>query len=636
MTKLKIRASALTLLLLLAVAGVALSQDAESISVIGSAIVNPLVEALAEDNGRPVDIRTMGTAAGIDQFCNGAIDLATATRAISEAESVICAANEVDFSEFILGHRIVAFIAGVDVPLECLPEFQLDALLKPTASNAATDWTFYDPESELALTLILPRDDQIEYAIVDELVVGDGLRRDVQSYSDSAEAIGLVREAAGALAIVPWSEGLASAEGIKLLEFSGEEAVGCASPSAESVESDEYSAALSLRLYVNRARLDASQSLSELMQFMLDEANAPLIAARGITPATSAGYALNAAVLADAEAETQFDLSFDIFERLDELSGEITIVGAANSFAVLERVSEDLSVRSESFEVAFKLAGRDAGVASVCGNEADIAAVDAEVVLGAEAACEASDIVAHGLNLGAEATVLLANASDDYASCLSSAQIARLWSAESTESVTNWSQLDSSFPEQDLTLFGLRTLGTETDILLQGAGEVIPPIRRDTEKDFSPLYRAAAVANVPGALTYMAWADYQDVLENEQANIKLVAVDDGAGCIVPTTVTIEDGSYPLSRSASLLVGEASLADINVQAFLWQLFDEDNWFFVEDAGFIGVSRLDLPIIQRQLRQRFAAAVEKFPATEAGDEPGADEASGDAPSTDSASG
>ena len=294
MIKLKIRASALTLLLLLAVAGVALSQDAESISVIGSAIVNPLVEALAEDNGRPVDIRTMGTAAGIDQFCNGTIDMATATRAISEAESVICAANDVDFSEFILGHRIVAFIAGALMcRLNVLPEFQLDALLKPTASNAATDWTFYDPESELALTLVLPRNDQIEYAIVDELVVGDGLRRDVQSYSDSAEAIGLVREAAGALAIVPWSEGLASAEGIKLLEFSGEEAVGCASPSAESVESDAYSAALSLRLYVNRARLDASQSLSELMQFMLDEANAPLIAARGITPATSAGYALN-------------------------------------------------------------------------------------------------------------------------------------------------------------------------------------------------------------------------------------------------------------------------------------------------------------------------------------------------------
>ena len=62
-------------------------------------------------------------------------------------------------------------------------------------------------------------------------------------------------------------------------------------------------------------------------------------------------------MLADAEAETHFDLSFDIFERLDELSGEITIVGAANSFAVLERVSEDLSVRSESFEVAIQAGG---------------------------------------------------------------------------------------------------------------------------------------------------------------------------------------------------------------------------------------------------------------------------------------
>jgi len=47
--------------------------------------------------------------------------------------------------------------------------------------------------------------------------------------------------------------------------------------------------------------------------------------------------------------------------------------------------------------------------------------------------------------------------------------------------------------------------------------------RLDTETNADPLYRAAATANVEGALTYMGWKDYVRALVNNQANIRPVA-----------------------------------------------------------------------------------------------------------------
>ena len=112
------------------------------------------------------------------------------------------------------------------------------------------------------------------------------------------------------------------------------------------------------------------------------------------------------------------------------------------------------------------------------------------------------------------------------------------------------------------------------DMLMKAAGQAIPPIRRDTETHRDRFIARAAVGNAPGALTYMSWADYQNVLKNEQANIQLVSVDDGAGCIAPSEANISSGAYALARPASLLVNESSLrTEISLQSYLWSLFTD---------------------------------------------------------------
>lgn len=602
------------------------AQADEAFSVAGSALANVLIENLAEAAGiDSLSIQSNGSAGGIDAFCAGETDLATASREMTSAERAICDAYETAFSEILIGHHIVAIIAHSDAPAQCLPLDTVEAALRPTASNVVSDWSFYREENaELPLSAVLPETDALAYVIVDSVVAGDGLRLDSQHFEAAAEAIDIVADTAGALAVVPWTNQAGNYESVQLLEISGDLG-GCSLPSAENVEGEDYPLALSLYVYVNRAALDSNDILSEFMQFSIGEASAGVIEAAGAIPPSGATAELNARVLADADAGPGVSGDAGDFRIPADLSGEIQIVGSATAHQALQRAGSGLG---EQLNINFAYAGISAGIGRLCAGEADIAALDDAVEADMLADCATNGVATIPLELGAQAAVLVSNAADDFAACLTTDQVNTIWRAESESIVERWADAADAFPDQQLTLFGLSSLDIHTDILLQGAGKTIPPIRRDTEQDFDPLYRAAAVGNVRGGLTYMAWNDYQRALENAQANIQLVAVDAGSGCVEPNASTIKDGIYPLSRRASLLVSEASLADINIQALLWSLVDEGNWTAQQRDGFLSAETLELPIIRRELLRRFADAESRYaPAEASAESAGEDEADDD---------
>ena len=624
MAKFKIYTGALLLLLLVTGAGWVVAQAPSDITVVGSAIANALIERLAEASGATsLAITSGGTTDGIDQFCNGKIDLVTATRPMTAAERAICAANDVVQSELLIGHHIVSFITSADAAVECLSQSQLRDVLKPSASNAVTDWSFAGEDmAELPLTLLLPADHQIEYFIADSLVPGDGLRLDAQTIENAADRAALVGETEGSLALLAGLEAKKYAEAITIVEISNDNAGDCTSPSAEGVASGDYEFALPLYVVVNRARLNASDSLADFMQFVVGESGADATRAAGLTPPTETTLELNALILSDADAAASASGDGDEYQIPLELNGEVKLVGAANAYQILRRVGDKLTESYERFSYDFTAAAPPTGLNSLCNGEADIALLDDALDPDALEACAAKSLVALPLELGAQATVLLANAGDEHSACLTTEQVSAIWGASSGSDAANWTDIDAAFPDQQLTLFGLSFTDQYTDILLQRAAEVIPPVRRDTEKDYDPLYRAAAVGNVAGGLTYMSWPDYQNVIANQQANIQLVALDQGSGCVEPHIGSIEDRSYALSRPASLLIGEESLAKSQVQSFLWSLADDDNWSLLERDGFVGASTLDLPIIRRNLSTWFTQAEAAYPQEgsdlESGDE------------------
>jgi phosphate transport system substrate-binding protein len=180
-----------------------------------------------------------------------------------------------------------------------------------------------------------------------------------------------------------------------------------------------------------------------------------------------------------------------------------------------------------------------------------------------------------------------------------------VWSA-SGEAVSTWDQVSADMPAAPITLFAPRAGSALPDLLLLTASSQSLVARPDAEQNDDPLYRAAATANVEGALALVSWPDYQRILANNQANIQLVAVDGGSGCTLPSVETIADGSYPLSLPTQILFNQAALTAPEVQAFAFYMVSSDNYANLEAQGYVGVLPGDLAGIRDHLQRAVLAA------------------------------
>ena len=596
------------ILLLAGAASISAAQDGHQITIVGSRIGNALIDALSNVHAaESVAVTTNGTSAGIQQFCGGGADIVSALRPISAAEVADCISNDVAFSEFLIAHKIVAFAAHNSAPVTCLTRNQIEAFVKPSVSNRQLDWSeFSEGDDAPAFTLLLPATGTLEYSIVDELVAGDLLRRDAVAYVDINDGIERVAETAGALAVLPFASDLPSRDEVKLLGFQDQDSSACVSPSAESVESNQYSAARSIYVYVNRQQLEANEALSVLLQDLIGGSSAEKIADAGFTPPSAERIAINSDVLIDPSVGASLGEGQTEFEIPAGLSGEINIVGTANVHRLIRLTSDNLTRGHGQLQVNIQASDSESAVQKLCGGDVQIAMVDMQVDGDANLPCDGGQGSLMTLPIGTQAAVLLGNSADAFAQCLTLDQISRIWTASETESAANWDEIDDAFPSLEMALFGTAAVDRNADMLLARRGQVTPPIRRDTERDFDLLYRAAAVGNVPGSLTYMSWQDYARVLANQQQNVHLVSVDAGSGCVTASEASIVDGNYALARPGNLLVDSASLANINVQSLLWHLYADDNWSNFEREGFVGMALADLAAHRRHLETQFRLA------------------------------
>ena len=76
--------------------------------------------------------------------------------------------------------------------------------------------------------------------------------------------------------------------------------------------------------------------------------------------------------------------------------------------------------------------------------------------------------------------------------------------------------------------------------------------------------------------------------EAEQARMKAIEIDKGDGCVAPTTETIADGSYPLSRSLYMYVNAQKLAENPaIGAYIDLFLSDEGIAQVTAAGYVAI-------------------------------------------------
>ena len=596
----------LVLITLLLIPSIASAQDA--LTVAGSGVAAPLFDGLAAASGTPPTLTTTinGTRAGLEQLCSNAAQIALTNRAINTDEETACTVNGVQFLELLLGDYAVALISNpADGVAECLTTPNLNLALAPSAQGQIANWRAVDiGNPDLTLTVIVPPSDSAAYALIDGLVEGDGLRTDATTQADDAAIIDAVASTPGALGIASYNAAVAASDRVRVLSLASASGT-CVSPDAETIANGQYVAGQRLFAYVNSAAA-TNPAIAPVLATLGTDAITSVVTDAGFVAPDADALALNSSIVTNLTIGKQHSVIRETFVIPPSVVGSVSVGGDAAGFDYVQDLSTSFLQTYQGVQIDVSFAGRVDATRRLCNGEVDLITLIDPLTEEQTTNCSANNIVPVTISVGKQVVVVVANAANEYLQCLTPAQIGTIWNAASTGTLTTWNQVDAGYPSTALTLLSPTLQNDVNDLLFDTTIGVSAPLRSDTVISGDPLYRAASVAVVDGALTYMDWNDYQRVVTNEQANIQAVAVDNGSGCVAPSLATIADGSYALQRDVSLVVSQTALRRAEVQSFLWYLFTDENQVRFDLNNLIGPELAELPRIRETLQLDYDAA------------------------------
>lgn len=270
--------------------------------------------------------------------------------------------------------------------------------------------------------------------------------------------------------------------------------------------------------------------------------------------------------------------------QADGLAGSILIDGSSTVFPISQAVAEEFGDPQPNVKVAVSLSGTSGGFKQFALGEIDICDASRPIKKTEIEKCSEEGIEYIELRVAFDGLAVVANPENDWCECLTVEQLKTIWSPEANGVVMKWSDVNPDWPKESLKLFGAGTDSgtfdyfTETICGEEGASR---PDYQPSENDNMLVRGVAAEKGGLGYFGYAYYAQNKDIL-------KLVAVDEGSGCVKPAEGTVRDGSYkPLSRPLFIYVRKTALAKPEVIEFV-KFYLENAHRLSAEVGYVPVS------------------------------------------------
>jgi phosphate transport system substrate-binding protein len=277
--------------------------------------------------------------------------------------------------------------------------------------------------------------------------------------------------------------------------------------------------------------------------------------------------------------------------------GVITADGSSTVGPFVTRAAEDFRA-AEDVDVTVGISGTGGGFERFCAGETDLSNASRPIDEEEVALCEEGGVEYIEFRVATDALTNVVNSANDWATCLTVAQLKSIW--EPGSNVDNWNQVDPSFPDAEISLFGPGTDSGTFDYFT----DVINGEEGASRTDYSPSEDdnviVQGVTGDEGGLGYFGFSYF----EQNQENLKALEVDGGSGCVAPSAATAQDGSYaPLSRPLLVYVKRSSFDENeDVRNFVKFMLD-NNTEIAEAALFVPLS--DAQIAEEQAKHEEAA-------------------------------
>jgi phosphate transport system substrate-binding protein len=282
----------------------------------------------------------------------------------------------------------------------------------------------------------------------------------------------------------------------------------------------------------------------------------------------------------------------------DSSSGVITADGSSTVGPFTTKAAEDWKAAGGS-DVTVGISGTGGGFERFCVGETDISDASRQIDEDEAATCEENGIEYVELQVATDALTNVVNPANDWATCLTVGQLTKIWEPKSK--VTSWKQVDASFPDVALKLYGPGTDSGTFDYFTDAINGEEGASRTDYSASEDDNVIVQGVSGDEGALGYFGFSYF----EQNQDKLKALEVDGGSGCVAPSAATAQDGSYtPLARPLFIYVKLSSLQDKDgVEDFVRYALDNEQ-SIAEEAQFVPLSQQQIDTQVQKLEDALA--------------------------------
>ena len=265
-----------------------------------------------------------------------------------------------------------------------------------------------------------------------------------------------------------------------------------------------------------------------------------------------------------------------------KLSGTFEIDGSSTVFPITEAVAEEFHNAYPKVRVNVGVSGTGGGFKRFTVGDTVISNASRPIRDSEAQAAADNGIEYLELRVAVDGLSVMVNPSNDFVDCLTVEALGNIWKPDST--VKTWKDVNPAWPDDEIRLYGP---GTDSGTFDYFTEEIVGEVRSSRSDYLASEDDNFLVQGIYGDRNSLGYFGYAYYSENPD-KLKLVAIDDGVGCIPPTPETIEDGTYtPLSRPLSIYVNKAALDRPEVKAFV-EFYMENAAELATEVGYVRLS------------------------------------------------
>ncbi len=244
----------------------------------------------------------------------------------------------------------------------------------------------------------------------------------------------------------------------------------------------------------------------------------------------------------------------------------IKVDGSSTVGPISEAVAEEFTKETKgAVKITVGISGTGGGMKKFVRGEIDIADASRPIKQSEIDAAKAAGIDFIEVPVAFDALTVVIHPDNKFAEKLTIAQLKKIWEEGAQGKINNWNQIDPSFPDLALKLYGPGTDSGTFEYFTEAVNGKAKSSRGDYTASEDDNVLVQGVSGDKGGLGYFGLAYY---LENKD-KLKAVAVQNKTGnFVLPSPEATKDGSYnPLARPIFIYVSKNAMARDEVKNFV---------------------------------------------------------------------